>query len=293
MRGRERGKSARSTAHLITAACAMVAVVAACGSGGKGTPSTTPTTVPSSSTSTSTVTPVSSRLVIYLIAREHVAAAGRDVTATPTPAAALRALVAGPHGAVERGLGYTTAIPSGTTVRGVTVGRGVATVDLSHEFASGGGSQSMQERVAQVVFTVTQFPSIQHVRFRIDGKAVSTIGGEGLIVDNVDRATFTNVTPLILVESPTPGQRVRSPLHAHGTSNTYEATVNYTITDSSGAVLTEGYTTATAGTGTWGTFAFDVSFASGHPGLGHLTAYSISPKDGAHVDVTSIPIELP
>ena len=32
-------------------------------------------------------------------------------------------------------------------------------------------------------------------------------------VDNVDRAAFANITPLILVESPTPGQTVRAPLH--------------------------------------------------------------------------------
>jgi hypothetical protein len=63
-------------------------------------------------------------------------------------------------------------------------------------------------------------------------------------------------------------------------SNTFEATVNYTLTDPSGKSLGEGYTTATAGPGTWGTFAFDVTFVSKRPGLGRLAVYEISPKDG-------------
>jgi len=41
----------------------------------------------------------------------------------------------------------------------------------------------MLTRVAQVVYTVTQFPAVQRVAFRLDGKPVSAIGGEGVVVD--------------------------------------------------------------------------------------------------------------
>ena len=107
-------------------------------------------------------------------------------------------------------------------------------------------------------------------------------------VDNVDRAAFANITPLILVESPTPGQTVGAPLHVHGISNTFEATVNYTLTDPSGVVcpacaehvIKESFTMATAGTGTWGTFDFDIPFTVERAGPIVLEVYENSAKDG-------------
>lgn len=249
---------------------------------------------PTTTTSTTAGNPVTdlSEVTVFLIANEHVVAAGRKVAGADTPEAAVRALLAGPAGAIERDLGFTTAIPAGTVLHSVSVAGSVATVDLSQQFASGGGSLSMQARVAQIVFTVTQFPNIDHVRFRIDGTPVSTIGGEGLMVDNVDRATFANVTPAILVESPTPGRAVRAPLHVRGMSNTFEATVNYTLTDSSGAVLAEGYTTATAGNGTWGTFELDIAFDVERAGTVLLSMYEISGEDGTRLHETTVPLEV-
>jgi hypothetical protein len=176
----------------------------------------------------------------------------------------------------------------------------VATVDLSAQFASGLGLFAEQARVAQIVFTVTQFAPIDHVRFRIDGTPLLTTP-EGVSVDNVDRADFANVTPLILVESPTPGQTVRAPLHVRGMSNTFEATVNYTLTDvnypnvcsaCAEGVLAEGHTTATAGTGTWGTFEFDIAFDVQHAGPILLSVYEVSSKDGMRINETTIPLEV-
>jgi spore germination protein GerM len=264
---------------------------------------TSTTLAPSTTTTTAPKAPVTdlSEVTVYLIANEHVVAAGREVEGAATPEAAVRALLAGPVGAIESDLGFTSAIPAGTVLHSVSVDGSVATVDLSQQFASGGGSLSMQARVAQVVFTVTQFMPIDHVRFRLDGTPVSTIGGEGLIVDNVDRAAFAGVTPLILVESPTPGETVGAPLHVRGMSNTFEATVNYTVTDSNypnvcsacaEGVLAEGYTTATAGTGTWGTFDFDIAFDVERAGPILLSVYEISPKDGTRVHETTVPLEV-
>ena len=48
-------------------------------------------------------------------------------------------------------------------------GTAIATVDLSTEFDSGGGTASMQYRLAQVVYTLTQFSTIRSVVFQIDG----------------------------------------------------------------------------------------------------------------------------
>ncbi len=63
----------------------------------------------------------------------------------------------------------TSTIPDNTLLLGVTLTDGVATVDLSREFESGGGSFSMSGRLAQVVYTLTQFPEIESVAFELDG----------------------------------------------------------------------------------------------------------------------------
>ncbi len=277
---------------LVSTVIVMTTAAAACGSSNKKTLPTTTTT--STTVSSTTTTAAGSAAVdIYLVHEEKLAAAGRTVAGTATPESALQALVAGPEGSLERGLVLTTEIPTGTTVNGVTVSGDTATVDLSRSFESGGGSLSMQARVAQVVFTVTQFSGITRVRFALDGTPVTTIGGEGVMVDGVGRSAFANVTPAILVRSPTPGATVRSPIAVRGIENTFEQTVNYTLTDPHGLILKEGFTTgAGPGAGTWGSFAFAVPYTAKGAGTGELVVYQVSGEDGSHRDFVQIPVEL-
>jgi hypothetical protein len=265
--------------------------IAACGSSSKTSVPTT-SVAPTSAPATTTTPAADVAVTAYLVEHEALVAVGRIVPGPAGPEAAMRALVAGPQGTLERDLSITSSIPAGTTVNGVQTADHVATVDVSKQFASGGGSQSMQARVAQVVFTVTQYPDVQRVRFALDGTVVKTIGGEGVMVDRIGRADVTNMLPAILVESPTIGAAVTSPLHVRGTSNTFEATVNYTLTDPDGLILKEGVTTATAGTGTWGTFTFDIAFTVKRAGMGSLIVYDISPKDGTRAHIREIPLQM-
>ena len=197
---------------------------------------------------------------VYFVRNEFVATAGRAATAPAVARGALTELLAGPDD-FETGIGMTTAIPAGTELLGIDITDGEATVDLSGEFQSGGGSLSMQLRVAEVVFTLTQFPTVETVSFELDGEAVEFIGGEGIDATDVTRAEMSNVTPFILVESPVPGETVEDTFAVTGISNTFEANVQYRLVGPDDAVLDEGFTTATAGTGTWGDFAFDVTSA--------------------------------
>jgi spore germination protein GerM len=91
--------------------------------------------------------------------------------------AALRGLLAGPG---RRDL--FTEIPPGTTLLGVRVEGGTATVNFSKNYASGGGSSSMLGRVWQVVYTATQFPAAPAVQILIEGRRVESLGGEGLLL---------------------------------------------------------------------------------------------------------------
>jgi spore germination protein GerM len=94
--------------------------------------------------------------------------------------AAMTELLRGP-GASDPG-GSASTIPAGTQLRGIDVADGIATVDLSGQFASGGGSASMRGRVAQIVYTLTEFDTVQAVQFLVEGERVEALGGEGILL---------------------------------------------------------------------------------------------------------------
>lgn len=112
-------------------------------------------------------------------------AVDREIPATPRIArATLQALIDGPTVSEEEGSdALTSAVPASTEVRGVTVDDGLATVDLAGEFESGGGSASMHARLAQLVYTATQFPTVDAVALELDGEPVEVFSGEGLLLD--------------------------------------------------------------------------------------------------------------
>ena len=190
----------RRHAIAIAAAAAILALLlAACGSdgGGAGAPATTTaptttapattapaTTAPATTAPSTTTAPAAIPVDVFFIRDERVAPASREVTPPAVARGAMEALLAGPTAADQAG-GLTSSIPAGTRLLGLRVTpAGVAEVDLSGEFASGGGSLSMLTRVAQVVYTLTSFPTVRSVRFLIDGERVEAIGGEGVIVDH-------------------------------------------------------------------------------------------------------------
>jgi len=229
---------------------------------------------------------------IYLL-RDGLVAPVRRVTET-TPAvarAALEQLVAGPT-ASERLDGLETAIPDGTTVLGVSLEDGTATVDLSGAFDEAGAPGSIRGRAAQVIATLTQFPTIDRVAFLIDGAPVERIGDGGVAVDPpVGRRAIEKQTGQILIESPLPGDTVTSPIRLRGTANVFEATVSLEVRDETGNVVLEAFTTATSGTGTRGTFDTRLTL----PGLdGPLTivAFESSAEDGRPLHATDVEVTL-
>jgi germination protein M len=228
---------------------------------------------------------------VFFVRGEHVAVARADVEPPETARGALEALVAGP-GADVSAQGMSSAVPDGTELLDVDVSGGSATVDLSGEFVSGGGSLSMQLRAAQVVFTLTQFDTVDSVTFRIDGEPVDGLGGEGIPANDVDRSDFTDVTPLILVTSPLPGTEVDGSIQVEGISNTFEATVLYEVLGPDGEVLDEGFTTASAGTGTWGDFSFGSGWSADVEGEGRLVVYQEDMESGGRQDVYEVELRM-
>ena len=232
------------------------------------------------------------RAAVYFLHGENVSPAPRAVTAPATAAAAVRALLAGPNG-YEARHGRTTAVPSGTRLRSLVIRDHVATVDLSGRYDDGGGSLSMRERLAQVVFTVTRFPSVHKVAFEVDGKPVHHFGGEGIVLNGpVGRADFESVSPAVLVESPLIGDAVRTPVRVWGSADTFEAEFRLKVTDTTGHTAADVLVRATSGTGTRGTFDVTFPYKAARTGPGLLTAYFVSPADGRPVTVDTVPLTV-
>ena len=229
---------------------------------------------------------------VYFLRGEELVAARRDLSGPGVAASAVRALLAGPSAAEQRA-GMASSVPSGTELRGVSLAGGTATVDLTGRFASGGGTLSMTSRLAQVVFTLTQFATVERVEFRMDGVPVRAFGGEGIVLDRPQtREDYENLTPAVLVESPLFDTAVKSPLRVHGSANVFEATFFLRVTDSTGRSLVEQRVMATSGTGTRGTFDVTLRFTVAAPGPGKVVAWYDSAEDGREVVVSETPVRL-
>ncbi len=204
--------------------------------------------------------------------------------------AALEELLAGPTPG-EADAGLSTGIPEGTELLDLSIENGVATVDLSGAYDDGGGSLAMFTRLAQIVYTLTQFPTVQSVNFRIDGEPVETFSSEGIVLDKPQtRADFEDQTPAILVESPAVGDTVSSPLSFAGTANTFEATLQYQLLDATGQVIAERLHDGDVRHGLPGYLQVSIPFEFEGEPHGTFRAFELSAKDGSEINVVEIPV---
>jgi hypothetical protein len=237
-------------------------LVAGCGDDEDATP-----------TDTGTVTaPVETTTVkAYWLLDGKVWPVHRDVEDSDAVGAALGELLTGPTAQEETDLEMSTAIPTDTVGGELEVTDGVASVKLSSELSN--------EALAQVVYTLTQFPMVESAE----------INGE-----TYTRADFEDQTPAILVESPLAFEEVTSPVRATGTANTFEATFQYELTDTDGRIVDEDFVTATSGTGTRGTFELTTDdFTVPFDGIGALIVYELSAKDGTtRLHLVEIPLKM-
>ena len=263
----------------IARALVFVAVLAAVGCGSskhaaepRTVTVTTVTTAPSPQPTTTQAQPTSApAYVVYFLRNDKLAAAGRAASHTRAPArAAVTELLAGPTPR-EEALGMTSAVPARERLTRLEIRNGVAIADFDPMISPDSPA------FAQIVYTLTQFPSVKRV---------------SIVLETQDAAEFTRAdverfAPAILVESPTPDERVSSPLRIRGTANTFEAEFRYELRDASGTVIASGGVTATSGSGQRGTFDKTIRFS----GTVHeLRVFELSAADGSRVHEVRIPL---
>jgi spore germination protein GerM len=283
--------SRRSFRSLLALVAAATVVVTLTGCGDDNTASVASASSTSSSSDPATTTTTTTVARIYLLKDGKVAAVRRDVPSPAVAKGALDALVQGPT-ADEAAQGFSTAVSSTAVINAVTIDQGVATVDLPSAFITGADASSLGARVAQVVFTVTQFDTVTGVRFLVDGQPVTSLGETIPAEEPRTRGDFEAVTPAILVETPLPGDHVGSPLTISGSANTFEANVRYRVLDHDGKVLDDSFTTATSGSGTRGTFHTQSVFSVATHGTGSVEVFEESAADGSKINVVTVPVEL-
>lgn len=239
----------------------LVPLVVGCG-GGDDTANTETTAVPAGTT----------EVRVYWLREGKVWPALRTVEQQVVAAAALEELLKGPTAQERADLVFSTAIPDDVAPLSVVVGDqpGPGSFDVSGDLS--------QAALAQIVYTLTQFPTLPEVR--IQGRTYT-------------RADFENLTPAILVESPLPFEDVESPLRVTGTANTFEANFQYELTDTDGLIVDQNFVTATSGTGTRGTFEFTTEpFSVPFDGIGALIVFESSAKDGSRINLVEIPLRM-
>jgi spore germination protein GerM len=76
--------------------------------------------------------------------------------------------------------GVFSLLPPGSVISDVRTEDNVAYLDFNKNIEEGGGIENIRGRLAQIVFTATQFPQITKVWFLIDGKQIKSFSGEGI-----------------------------------------------------------------------------------------------------------------
>ena len=232
-------------------------------------------------------------LSLYSWRNDELAAAHRLV---PKPAdkrvaaAALTALLDGPT-ADEREAGLSTVIADKQTFAGVELETetAVAAVDLGPGFVVSDDPLVFERRLAQVVFTLTQFPTITQVRVLNDGRPID--GGDAFDDgEPLGRDHFERHLPAIFVESPAVGDVVGRTLTVTGTANTFEATFQASVEDADGTVLLDEPQTATSGNGVRGTFETTLTLDLDEAQPLALVVYEVSARDGSRENEVSIPL---
>lgn len=251
---------------IVVASLAVVA--AACGGVTAKGPSVSLLPTPSSTTSSETGSPTSTAAtptsadVLYFTRGHLLGAARRTVEAgSEDPRhAALEVLLAGPDQA-ETADGLGSDIPTGTDLRGLSVSDGVATVNFGPSFSAPAPQASQLARVAQVVFTLTEFSGVSSVTFTIAGAPLGSFGGISL-ANPVGRSQLAGALPPLALESPISGDSVGRTLEIKGTA-TYSGTFRFQLLSSSGTVIVDSLHTAVAG----GTFDDTVPVPRGQSGI--------------------------
>lgn len=116
-------------------------------------------------------------------------------TRLPVAEAAMRELLRAGRTQADVDAGIGNAIPGDTELFSISVDDNVATVNLSGQFEQVARDWVFLLRIAQVVWTLTELPDVDAVRFRIHWVDTEVIDQDGKTHDVVGRARYSRFAP--------------------------------------------------------------------------------------------------
>jgi Immunoglobulin-like domain of bacterial spore germination/Sporulation and spore germination len=197
------------------------------------------------------------------------------------PVSHTRAVAAAAVGELLDGVPYCDGsrrpFPAGTRLRGIDLDEGTATVELS-----GTGRPVPHWPLQALVHTLTQFPTVQQVLVRVDGRVVA-----GRRV----RDPALPLAPIALAE-PAAGALIKGDrLVVKGEASVDEGTVSLRLRDHQGQVMAQGHATAAEGAPGRGLFSGALSFTP--PAASQswtLEAFEVSAENGEIVYSVQLPV---
>jgi germination protein M len=171
---------------------------------------------------------------------------------------------------------------AGARLRGLQIDQGTATVDLSGTGLAARSGGASRWPLQALVHTLTQFPTVQRVLVRVDGRAIAK---------PLARDTSLPLAPIALAE-PAPGALVKGDrLVVKGEASVYEGTVSLRLRDDRGQVMAQGHATAAKGAPGRGPFSGLLNFTPpASPHSWTVEAFEVSAEDGAIVYSVELPV---
>jgi hypothetical protein len=173
--------------------------------------------------------------------------------------------------------GGDTAIPDDNRL--ISLGFVGSTAEVVMQGTVPSEEQDLRMAQAQIVYTATQFDGIEEVDLTWEDRK-----SPGLT-----REDFHDLLPPIAVEVPGGAGVSERTFRLSGIANVYEATVTWRLTDEDGGLLKEGFTTATCGTGCWGTFSTKITYEGPEEQV-TLQVFQSSAEDGSPMNMVEIPV---
>lgn len=206
---------------------------------------------------------------------------------------AVEQLLAGPSEAEGASIpSISSAIPEDVRLLGLTIENGTARVDFSSGFALGEDAAAVAQRVAQVVFTLTRFDTVDRVVFLEDGRETAVPTSDGRLMSAaVSSGDYLDFAAAISVEGPVYGAVVSNPLRVTGFAAVFEGSFRYALTDGDGRIIEEGIAMTSNGMG-WGDFDFVIDYDVDREQVGSLVVWAHSAEDGSRIDVREHPLKL-
>jgi germination protein M len=93
----------------------------------------------------------------------------------------MKELIKGPTQS-EKKKGHLTAVPSGLKVNSIRIKNRSAEIDFNGAIEQGANGSILINRIDQIVYTATQFPSVKSVVIKINGRTRQTLGTDGLSI---------------------------------------------------------------------------------------------------------------